>query len=378
MFRVEAQDAKTRARAGVLATARGEASTPLFMPVATKGAVKTLTADEVASLGYEVVLSNLYHVLERPGIEVIEAHGGLHGFMGWRRAMLTDSGGYQVYSLHRMVRVEEDGVSFRSLIDGRERRFTPESVIAFQERLGSDIAMQLDVCLGYGAPREKVRAAMETTIAWGARSLAARSREGQLVFGIVQGGFFPDLREESATRTVSLGFDGYALGGLSVGEPLHVLEEMAEVVVSRLPADRPRYIMGLGDPVGVLAGIALGVDMFDSALPTRVARGGSAFTRDGVLNIRNAAYERDLRPLDEECPCPACTRFTRSYLRHLYLSEETMALRMLTLHNLTFMKWLVDAAREAIVEGRFAPFRSAFVARYGAGAARDGSSGSGS
>jgi queuine tRNA-ribosyltransferase len=369
MFTIEARDTQTQARTGTLITRHGPVRTPLFMPVATKGTVKTLTAREVGEIGYEVILSNVYHLLERPGIEVIEDHGGLHGFMSWDGAILTDSGGYQVYSLHKMVRVEEDGVAFRSLIDGRERRFTPELVLGYQERLGSDIAMQLDVCLPYGASREATQDALERTLRWGERTLAARALDGQLVFGIVQGGFYEDLREESARRTVELGFDGYALGGLSLGEPREELLAMTTTALAVIPEDKPRYVMGLGDPPGILEAIALGVDMFDSALATRVARGGAVFTPEGVLTIRNARYERDTRPLVEGCTCPACRQFTRAYLRHLYLSEETLALRMFTAHNLTFIQQLLAGARSAIEAGRYLSYLEEWRKRFREGRA---------
>lgn len=360
MFALIHKDKSSRARLGKLETLHGEIETPCFMPVATKGAVKTLTSDEVSKLGYQIILANTYHLLERPGVDLIEAHSGLHSFMAWDGAILTDSGGYQVHSLSRLTKVYEEGVSFRSLIDGKEVFLSPELVLQWQKRLSSDISMVLDVCLPYGVDKKKSKEAYELTLRWALRSRQVEMKEGQQVFGIVQGNFYKDHRRDSAIRTVEIGFDGYAIGGLSVGEPEELMWEMAEVVIENLPEDAPRYMMGVGDPIGVLKGISLGIDMFDSALPTRIARGGVAFTRSGKLNIRNSKYVDDNLPLEEGCECFVCSKYSRAYIRHLYLSDETLALRLLTYHNLFFMMMLLREVKKAIKERRLSAFMKEF------------------
>lgn len=359
-FEISSRAKDCHARTGIIKTPHGIVHTPFFMPVATKAAVKTLSVDELEKIGFEIILSNTYHLIEKPGLEALKLFGGLHRFMSWERSILSDSGGYQVFSLHKMVRIEEEGIRFRSLIDGREIAATPESVLQWQHHIGSDMVMVLDVCTPYGISREKAREAMEITTRWAERSKRVWQEKDRMIFGIVQGSFYPELREEAAKRIVELDFDGYAAGGLSVGEPRDVLLEMAEIVASQLPEDRPRYLMGLGDPVTVLECIALGYDMFDSALPTRIARGGAFFTANGAFNIRNSRFEHDDAPLEEGCKCLACKHYSRAYIRHTYLSDETLALRLLTYHNLFFMQNLIKKARKAIEEGYFLQLVSDF------------------
>lgn len=364
MFTIEKKDIKTQARLGKLKTKSGIISTPCFMPVATKGAVKTLSSREVRDLGYEIILANVYHLIERPGIDLIEALNGLHSFMMWEGAILTDSGGYQVHSLSKLIKISEKGIKFKSLVDGRERLFSPELVMESQKRLSSDISMVLDVCLPYGVSEREAREAYELTLRWAKRSRTVEMDEGQKVFGIVQGNFFESHRRDSALRTVEIGFDGYAVGGLSVGEPKELMWEMTGIVVEQLPEESPRYLMGVGSPEELLKGISSGIDMFDSALPTRIARGGVALTREGKLNIRNAKFAMDKQPLEEECDCIACTNYSRAYIRHLYLSEETLALRLLTYHNLHFVMTLIKNAREAINNEFFDTFLREFEGRF--------------
>ncbi len=351
-FEVLCRDPQTMARVGKLATPHGEVLTPTFLPVGTRGAVKSMAPWEVAGIGYRMILANTYHLYLRPGVEVIREAGGLHAFMGWEGPILTDSGGFQVFSLSPTFRVEEDGVRFRSVYDGSEHFLTPEAAVRVQEDLGSDVAMTLDHCVAYPATREEVEKSVETTLRWAERSLRARAREEQALFGIVQGGAYPDLRARSAELTAGLDFPGYGIGGLSVGEPREDMLRCLEVQSAILPEDRPRHLLGIGDPEGILESVALGMDLFDCVLPTRMARTGVAFTREGKLNLRHARYAEDLRPLEEGCPCPACRNFTRAYLRHLHRVNEMLAHRMLTWHNLTFMHRLLLDCRRAIEAGR--------------------------
>ena len=352
------------ARAGILRTAHGDVPTPAFMPVGTKATVKTLDPDELRGLGARIVLGNTYHLHFRPGDELIAELGGLHRFMGWDGPILTDSGGFQVFSLRdTILAVGDEGVTFRSVYDGEAAGFTPETVARIQANLGSDIAMCLDVCPpAESTPAEHERAVRLTTT-WATRQHAAPRAPGQLLFGIAQGGVDTELRTRSIEELAALGFDGYALGGLAVGE---TREEMFDAVAwsaPLLPADLPRYFMGIGDPEGILGVIERGVDMFDCVLPTRTARTGSALTWEGRLNLRNARFARDARPLDEDCPCPACARFSRAYLRHLLNQDEILGLRLLTLHNLRFVLDLTAAARAAIERGELASYAAAALAR---------------
>jgi queuine tRNA-ribosyltransferase len=356
-FTVVATDGE--ARAGVLRTAHGDVPTPAFMPVGTKGTVKSVDPDELRGLGTAILLGNTYHLHFRPGDDVIAELGGLHAFMGWDGPILTDSGGFQVFSLRdTLLAVDDDGVTFRSVYDGSAARFTPEVAAAVQARLGSDIAMCLDVCPPADVPRAALADAVRRTTLWAARQREAERAPGQLLFGIAQGASDADLRRRSIEEIVGLGFDGHALGGLSVGESRAEMFETTAWAAPLLPADRPRYFMGIGDPEGVLEVVERGIDMFDCVLPTRTARTGSALTWEGRLNLRNARFVRDARPLDKGCACPACSRFSRAYVRHLINQEELLGLRLLTLHNLRFLLDLVAGARGAIERRAFAAYKA--------------------
>ncbi len=365
-FTLEATDGA--ARAGVVHTAHGDIPTPAFMPVGTKATVKTLHPDEVRAAGAHVILGNTYHLHFRPGEDVIEELGGLHAFCGWDGPILTDSGGFQVFSLRdTLLAVDDDGVTFRSVYDGSPQRFTPERVCAIQRRLGSDIAMCLDICPPAKSSRADLEDAVRRTTLWATLQAEAPRAPGQLRFGIAQGGTDAELRRRSIEEIVALRFDGNALGGLAVGESR---EEMLEAVgwsAPLLPAEAPRYFMGLGDTEGILGVIAAGIDMFDCVLPTRTARTGSALTARGRLNLRNARYARDPRPLEQGCGCPGCERFSRAYLRHLVNQDEILGLRLLSLHNLWFVHRLTAGARAAIQRGELAAYRAAALARLAAG-----------
>jgi len=355
-FAVEATDGA--ARAAVLRTMHGEIRTPAFMPVGTKASVKTLDPHEVRGAGAQVVLGNSYHLHFRPGDELIAELGDLHRFMGWDGPILTDSGGFQVFSLRDTIaRVDDEGVTFRSVYDGAASRFTPELAAAIQRNLGSDIAMCLDQVPAADASRRTLEEAVRRTSHWAARRLAAPRADGQLVFGITQGGVDPELRRRSIAEIAELGFDGNAIGGLAIGEDRATMFEVTDWSAALLPADRPRYFMGIGDAEGILEVIEAGVDLFDCVLPTRTARTGSALTSTGRVNLRNARHARDQRPLEEGCDCAACTRFTRAYIRHLVNQNELFGLRLLSLHNLRFALELTRRARDAILDGTFAAYK---------------------
>ena len=366
-FSVTATDGA--ARAGLLRTAHGDVPTPAFMPVGTKATVKTVDPDELRALGTTILLGNTYHLHFRPTEDLIAELGGLHRFMGWDGPILTDSGGFQVFSLRDTIAtVDDDGVMFNSVYDGSPERFTPESVAAIQAKLGSDIAMCLDICPPADVPRAELAEAVRRTTRWASRQLAAPRAQGQLLFGIAQGAADPELRRRSIAEIAGLGFDGHALGGLAIGEERGLMFETTAWAAVELPADRPRYFMGIGDPEGVLEVIERGVDMFDCVLPTRTARTGSALTWEGRLNLRNARFARDPKPLDESCPCPACSRFSRAYLRHLINQEELLGLRLLSLHNLRFLIDLTANARAAIKQGRLAAYKSEALDRLASAA----------
>ncbi len=361
-FRVTSTDGA--ARAGVLQTAHGEVPTPAFMPVGTKATVKTLHPDEVREVGASILLGNTYHLHFRPGDELIAELGGLHEFMGWDGAILTDSGGYQVFSLRdTILAAGDEGVTFRSVYDGSPATFTPESVARIQANLGSDIAMCLDVCPPAGVPREELEDAVRRTTLWAQRQRKADRAPGQLVFGITQGASHPELRRRSIEEITALDFDGYALGGLSVGEPRDLTLDATAWAAPLLPEVKPRYFMGIGDAAGILEVIERGIDMFDCVLPTRTARTGSALTWEGRLNMRNARFARDSSPLDEDCPCPACARFSRAYIRHLVNQQELLGIRLLTLHNLRFVLDVTAGARDAIANGLLASFKAESLER---------------
>ena len=352
------------ARAGVLRTRRGAIETPVFMPVGTKAAVKTLDPDEVRALGAQILLGNAYHLHFRPGAELIRDLGGLHRFMAWPLPILTDSGGFQVFSLRdTIVRVDDAGVTFRNVYDGTATHFTPELAARIQTDLGSDIAMCLDQVPPAGVTRNELEQAVRRTTLWASRQREAPRGDGQLRFGITQGGIDPELRRRSTEEIAELGFDGNAIGGLAIGEDRHAMFEVTSWSATLLPEDRPRYFMGIGDAEGILEVIEAGVDMFDCVLPTRTARTGSALTREGRLNLRNARFARDERPLEEGCDCPACSRFSRAYIRHLVNQDELLGLRLLSLHNLRFVLELTRGAREAIVRGGFASYKREILER---------------
>ena len=345
-----------QARAGVLRTAHGLVETPVFMPVGTQATVKSLSSGDLEALGAPIILGNTYHLAMRPGHELIGRMGGLHKFMAWPRAILTDSGGFQVFSQSGRRTIDEDGVTFQSHVDGSAQRLTPESAMAIQVALGSDVAMAFDECPPSDADGAIVRKAMERTTRWARRCVEAESMDGQLRFGIVQGGTDVDLRLGHLAEIAELPFDGVALGGLSVGEPTKVMHAVVGQVAPKMPAERPRYLMGVGRPQDLLAGIAAGIDMFDCVMPTRNARNGHLFPPRGHLNIANTGYRDDPRPIDESCTCEACRRYSLGYLSHLFRSKEILYYRLATLHNLQYYLNLVRGARQAILEGRLAAF----------------------
>jgi queuine tRNA-ribosyltransferase len=361
-FEVQATDGA--ARAGLLHTARGAIETPVFMPVGTKATVKTLHPDEVRGLGAQIVLGNTYHLFFRPGDGLIRDLGGLHRFMAWDAPILTDSGGFQVFSLRDTIaRVDDDGVVFNSVYDGARTQFTPELAAGIQANLGSDIAMCLDQVPHAGVTRRELEEAVRRTTAWAGRQRHAPRADGQLRFGITQGGVDPELRRRSTEEIAALDFDGNAIGGLAIGEERGAMFEVTDWAAELMPPQKPRYFMGIGDPEGILEVIEAGVDMFDCVLPTRTARTGSALTRQGRLNLRNARFARDPAPLDEACDCPACARFSRAYIRHLVNQDELLGLRLLSLHNLRFLIELTRGAREAIVRGGFATYKRDAIER---------------
>jgi len=365
-FTLDATDTRSAARAGTFETAHGPVRTPVFMPVGTRATVKGVTAPQLREIGAQVVLANTYHLFLRPGADVVRDAGGLHRFMGWDRAILTDSGGFQVFSLADTVKLHDGGVEFRSILDGSPHFWTPEDNMAVQQDLGADVAMVLDVCPPYPAEEGTVAEAVRRSAEWAARCRAAHTRADQALFGIVQGGVFAHLRAESVERTVEVGFAGYGIGGYSVGEPHELMLESLAPVAAALPKERPRYLMGVGNPTSMLEAIALGVDMFDCVLPTRTARTGTAFSSTGRMNLRNAQYARDFGPLDPGCSCPTCTGYTRAYLRHLVTMKEMLASTLLSVHNLHFLLDLARRARESVLVGEYRAFLDAW--RSGPGA----------
>jgi queuine tRNA-ribosyltransferase len=368
-FRFHLQRTDGAARRGALHTAHGVVQTPAFMPVGTAATVKAMTPDDVLATGAEIILANTYHLMLRPTAERIARLGGLHQFMHWSRPILTDSGGYQVMSLSDLRTIDDDGVTFRSHLDGSAHRLTPERAIEIQSLLGSTITMVLDECPPYPVTVETAAEAMRRSLRWAERSRAAwPRREGYGEFGIVQGGVFPELRAESAAALRAIGFEGYAIGGLAVGEDMETMLSMVAVTTPLLPAEQPRYLMGVGKPDQIVEAVLRGIDMFDCVLPTRSGRTGQAFTRQGPLNMRNAKYVEDLAPLDSECRCPACRQFSRAYLSHLVRSGEILASMLLTSHNITFYQDVMAGLRGAIEAGKAAAWADQFLTRYrGAG-----------
>ncbi len=353
-FKITATDGN--ARLGVLETAHGAIDTPVFMPVGTYGAVKGMAPDELRGLGAQIVLGNTFHLWLRPGLDVIAAHGGLHRFMGWDGPLLTDSGGFQVFSLGDMRRISEEGVKFQSPVNGDACFLTPEESMRIQRVLNSDIVMAFDECTAYPATHGQARDSMRLSMRWAARSKAAHAGNANALFGIVQGGMHEDLRDESLAALTAIGFDGYAIGGLSVGEPKADMLRILRHTAPQLPADRPRYLMGVGTPADIVAAVSAGVDMFDCVLPTRNARNGWLYTRHGVIKLRNARYRDDLAPPDADCACHTCRNFTRSYLHHLQRVNEMLGARLNTLHNLHYYQELMRGLRTAIAAGRLAEF----------------------
>ncbi len=373
-FQVIGQDNHTRARLGKLSTTHGEIPTPVFMPVGTQGTVKGMTPDALREIGAKILLGNTYHLYLRPGHELVNAMGGLHRFMGWDRSILSDSGGFQVYSLGNLREISEEGVSFRSHIDGSLWMLSPERSIEIQQCLGSDIMMCFDECAPYPASHEYVSRSMQMSMLWAQRCRETHEKANreqtplvnaqQQLFGIVQGGMYKDLREQSVQQLLSMDFDGYAIGGLSVGEPKATMLEILEYTVPRLPEHAPRYLMGVGTPLDIVRGVALGVDMFDCVLPTRNARNGTLFTKSGKIVIKNAQYKSDSRPVEEDCTCYSCRNFSRAYLRHLFVAKEILASILNTIHNLHFYLDLMARIQKAIAKNAFDVFKDRFEREY--------------
>lgn len=363
-YELVAEDRKTGARAGLLHTPHGVFKTPMFMPVGTQATVKTVTPEELEEMGAQIILSNTYHLFLRPGTELIHEAGELHRFMNWNKGILTDSGGFQVFSLGAMRKITEEGVYFRSFLDGSKQFLSPEISIRAQEDLGSDIAMAFDECIPYPADYEYARKSTERTTRWAKRCIKAHQRTDRGIFGIIQGGMYKDLRKQSAMEISSLPFDGMAVGGLSVGEPHDLMYDILEETIQWMPKGKARYLMGVGTPDCLVEGVARGVDMFDCVFPTRVARNGMAMIHTGRMNMKNKQYERDFRPIEESCGCYTCRNYTRAYIRHLYKSEELLVFRLVTIHNLYFLLQFMRDMREAIMQGNFSEFREHFMEHY--------------
>ncbi len=353
-----------RARLGKLHTNHGTFDTPMFMPVGTLATVKTLTPEELKEVGSAIVLSNTYHLWLRPGEDVVAKAGGLHKFMNYDGPMLTDSGGFQVFSLAKPKDITEEGVYFKSHIDGRKLFLTPEKSIEIQNKLDSDIAMSFDECIAYPADYDYAKNSTERTLRWAKRGKDAFNNENQSLFGIVQGGEYADLRKWSAEETVKLGFDGYAIGGTSVGEGKDVMYQMIDDAIKYLPTDKPRYLMGVGEPSDIFEGIERGIDMFDCVLPTRLARHGNAFTYNGKINLKNLKFKEDFTPIDSECDCYACKNYSKAYIRHLLTAKETLGGRLLSIHNIRFLIRLTEEIRKSIENGNFLEYKKEFLDRY--------------
>ena len=352
------------ARLGVLHTPHGDIPTPIYMPVGTQATVKAMTPREMEEIGAKIILSNTYHLHLRPGEDIVREAGGLHTFMGWQHPVLTDSGGFQVFSLSGLRKITEEGVAFRSHLDGSKRFISPEISMDIQQALGSDIAMAFDVCSAYPCDHRTAEEAMHRTHRWAERCKKHHTREDQAVFGIVQGAFYGDLRVESAKTLADMDFPGYGIGGLSVGEPKPIMYDMLEKIEPHLPKNKPRYLMGVGTPDCFLEGVLRGVDMFDCVLATRIARNGTVFTRNGRMVIRNATYAHDFSPMEEGCDCYACQHFSRAYIRHLLKAEEITGGRLASIHNLRFLIRMMEEIRQAIMEDRFLDYRREFYERY--------------
>lgn len=363
-YKLIKESKKTMARLGELHTPHGVVATPIFMPVGTQATVKAMSPEELAEVGSRIILSNTYHLYLRPGHELVKKAGGLHAFMNWPGPILTDSGGFQVFSLGDLRKISEEGVEFRSHLDGSKHLFTPEKVMEIEMALGADIAMAFDECVPYPSDYEYTKLAMERTMRWAERCLKVHAKEDQALFGIVQGGVYKDLRAISVRELVSLDFPGYGIGGLSVGEPKSLMYEILEATTLLLPKDKPRYLMGVGSPDCLIEGVIRGIDMFDCVLPTRIARNGTVFTSEGKLVIRNARYKEDFSPLDHHCACYTCRNYSRAYLRHLFNVGEILGLRLTSYHNLYFLLQLMKKIREAIASESLLEFREEFLSRY--------------
>ena len=366
-FRLIRQDAFTKARVGTIFSPRGTFETPVFIPVGTQGTVKALSSEELKEMGVGIVLCNTYHLYLRPGHLLIQRMGGLHRFMNWEGNLLSDSGGYQIFSISRLQKSEPEGIRFKSHIDGSQHFLTPENVLEIQASLGADLRMVLDECTSYPTSHRQAEDSLKRTLDWARRSKLAQLKDGGKEGGllaIVQGSTFKNLRKRAAQELVDMDFDGYALGGLSVGEPAPLRWEIVDFTNDFLPQDKPRYLMGIGTPQELLEGVCLGVDMFDCALPTRIARNGSVFTSEGRLSLKNAQYKEDLGPLDPECNCQACQNYSRSYIRHLLRAREILGMRLTTYHNLYFLTRLMEQVRRAIRVDTFRQFKEEFLARY--------------
>ena len=364
-FNVTKKSEECMGRLGTLKTAHNEFQTPVFMPVGTQATVKCMTPLELEEVGAKIILSNTYHLYLRPGQDIVKEAGGLHKFMAWKGSVLTDSGGFQVFSLDSLRKISEEGVEFNSHLDGSKHFISPEKAMEIQMALGADIIMAFDECTKIPCDYEYAKQAMERTTRWAARCKEAFDWETfQSLFGIVQGNAYKDLRTQSAEALVAMDFPGYAIGGLSVGESKDIMYDILEHTTPLLPEDKPRYLMGVGSPDCLLEGVARGIDMFDCVLPTRIARNGTVFTRDGQLTVRNALYAKDQRPLDSECNCYACKNFSRSYIRHLINTNEVLGIRLTTIHNLYFLIELMSNIRQTLAEGRFMEFKDAFLEKY--------------
>ena len=358
------KDNDSRARLGKLNTPHGDIDTPIFMPVGTQATVKSMTPEELKEVGSQIILSNTYHLYLRPGHELIKKAGGLHSFMNWDLPILTDSGGFQVFSLSDMNEITEKGVTFRSHIDGSKHFISPERATEIQEALGADIIMAFDECAPYPAEKDYVKESLERTTRWLKRCKEAKTRDDQALFGIVQGGMYKDLREQSVKEITSVDLPGYAIGGLSVGEPKDIMYDILGHTAPLLPEDKPRYLMGVGTPEDLIEGVLCGVDMFDCVFPTRIARNGAVFTHEGRMTVRNATYAEDFTPIDPKCECYACRNYTRGYIRHLIKRNEILGLRLTTHHNLHFLLNMMEEIREAIKEERFMEYREEFYRHY--------------
>ncbi len=366
-FKVIKKSTRSRARLTEFDTAHGKIETPVFMPVGTQATVKTLDSTDLEQIGFKIILGNTYHLSLQPGAETIDKLGGLHRFMNWHHSMLTDSGGFQVLSLREIRKIKEDGVEFRSFIDGSKHYFTPERVVDIEEKIGADIIIPLDICSAYPTDFKDTAKELDITLKWAERSLKAKKRDDQIMFGVIQGGFYKELRKKAVESVLSMNFPGVTLGGLSIGEEKALTKEFVDYTVSLLPENKPRYLMGVGDPLSILEYVRLGVDMFDCVLPTRVARNRTLFTRNGPIKITKSIYKEDFSPIEEDCECHTCKYYTKAYLNHLFKAKEYLAPRLATIHNLFFMHRLIEDIRNSIKEDRFEEFYTEFKNRYSGG-----------